>query len=325
MLDVLYSLLNTRYNRKKVTIATSNFEDEPDPASGERERLEDRIGYRLRSRLYEMCLMVPAAGRRLPQGRPGHPDPVPVLRERLPTRRARVLLFGLGWTLAAACTTTKPAPPPPLPSAAEAPVPVPAMRVALPETPSRSGVLYRVGLKSDLTELSIGSAGTLWIVASGERAELLQGPVVFRPSLGARRRRSVFQVQAGAFSQEEPARRLAERLVLHARRSGRRSRSRRIAASTASCSEASPRARRRTRLLEKLKASGAGRLRRSRCGPARGRRCRGGDDHRDGSGGPALALASPVDIYGPAPEVRVAVDGDPTAGACASWSTRAER
>ena len=62
VLDVLYSLLNARYNRKKITIATSNFEDELDPASGERERLEDRIGYRLRSRLYEMCLLVPLRG-----------------------------------------------------------------------------------------------------------------------------------------------------------------------------------------------------------------------------------------------------------------------
>jgi DNA replication protein DnaC len=62
VLDVLYSLLNTRYNRKKITIATSNFEDELDPPSGERERLEDRIGYRLRSRLYEMCLMIPLRG-----------------------------------------------------------------------------------------------------------------------------------------------------------------------------------------------------------------------------------------------------------------------
>ena len=34
VLDVLYSLLNSRYNRKKITIATSNFEDEPDPAVG---------------------------------------------------------------------------------------------------------------------------------------------------------------------------------------------------------------------------------------------------------------------------------------------------
>ncbi|HEY1252419.1 MAG TPA: ATP-binding protein [Thermoanaerobaculia bacterium] len=62
VLDVLYSLLNTRYNRKKLTIATSNFEDDPEPGSGERDRLEDRIGYRLRSRLYEMCLMVPLRG-----------------------------------------------------------------------------------------------------------------------------------------------------------------------------------------------------------------------------------------------------------------------
>lgn len=62
VLDVLYSLLNTRYNRKRITVATSNFEDELDPSLGEREKLEDRIGYRLRSRLYEMCLMVPLRG-----------------------------------------------------------------------------------------------------------------------------------------------------------------------------------------------------------------------------------------------------------------------
>jgi DNA replication protein DnaC len=62
VLDVLYHLLNTRYNRKRITIATSNYEDQPDTASGEREKLEDRIGYRLRSRLYEMCSLVPLRG-----------------------------------------------------------------------------------------------------------------------------------------------------------------------------------------------------------------------------------------------------------------------
>lgn len=62
VLDVLYNVLNTRYNRKKITIVTSNFEDESDSASGEKEKLEDRIGYRLRSRLYEMCLAVPLKG-----------------------------------------------------------------------------------------------------------------------------------------------------------------------------------------------------------------------------------------------------------------------
>jgi len=62
VLDVLYNLLNTRYNRRRITIATSNYEDEPDIAAGERERLEDRLNYRLRSRLYEMCQLVPLRG-----------------------------------------------------------------------------------------------------------------------------------------------------------------------------------------------------------------------------------------------------------------------
>ena len=62
VLDVLYNLLNTRYNRKRLTIATSNFEDEADPSSGDRDRLEDRIGYRVRSRLYEMCEVVTLRG-----------------------------------------------------------------------------------------------------------------------------------------------------------------------------------------------------------------------------------------------------------------------
>ena len=62
VLDVLYNLLNTRYNRKRLTIATSNFEDEADPSSGDRDRLQDRIGYRVRSRLYEMCEVVTLRG-----------------------------------------------------------------------------------------------------------------------------------------------------------------------------------------------------------------------------------------------------------------------
>ena len=62
VLDVLYDLLNTRYNRRKITIVTTNFADEPDPASGTRDRLEDRVGYRVRSRLYEMCVTIPLRG-----------------------------------------------------------------------------------------------------------------------------------------------------------------------------------------------------------------------------------------------------------------------
>jgi DNA replication protein DnaC len=58
--DMLYALLNARYNQRKLTIATSNYLDEPPP--GEREKLEDRIGYRLRSRLHEMCQNVELKG-----------------------------------------------------------------------------------------------------------------------------------------------------------------------------------------------------------------------------------------------------------------------
>lgn len=58
--DMLYALLNTRYNHNRITIATSNFMDEH--GSGDREKLEDRIGYRLRSRLHEMCQTVVVTG-----------------------------------------------------------------------------------------------------------------------------------------------------------------------------------------------------------------------------------------------------------------------
>lgn len=50
--EILYYIINTRYNDEKVTIFTTNYLDEP-KKQGE-ERLEDRIGERLRSRLYEM-------------------------------------------------------------------------------------------------------------------------------------------------------------------------------------------------------------------------------------------------------------------------------
>jgi DNA replication protein DnaC len=50
--DILYYIINSRYNDEKVTVFTTNYLDEP-KAKGE-ERLEDRIGERLRSRLYEM-------------------------------------------------------------------------------------------------------------------------------------------------------------------------------------------------------------------------------------------------------------------------------
>jgi DNA replication protein DnaC len=58
--DVLYGLLNTRYNRKRATLVTSNYADEPDKPGGE--TLELRVGSAVRSRLAEMCQLLPIAG-----------------------------------------------------------------------------------------------------------------------------------------------------------------------------------------------------------------------------------------------------------------------
>jgi len=51
--DTMAHVINTRYNNRKLTIFTTNYPDER-PQDG-KETLEDRIGVRLRSRLYEMC------------------------------------------------------------------------------------------------------------------------------------------------------------------------------------------------------------------------------------------------------------------------------
>ncbi len=51
--DILYYVINTRYNEERTTIFTTNYLDHP--PDGKQERLEDRIGVRLRSRLAEMA------------------------------------------------------------------------------------------------------------------------------------------------------------------------------------------------------------------------------------------------------------------------------
>ena len=53
--DILYYVINSRYNDMKPTIFTSNYYDDP-PAGTE--SLRDRIGAQLRSRLYEMAATV---------------------------------------------------------------------------------------------------------------------------------------------------------------------------------------------------------------------------------------------------------------------------
>ena len=54
--DTMYQIINKRYNDNKLTIFTTNYLDEP--RSEKEQVLEDRIGTRLRSRLYEMCTKV---------------------------------------------------------------------------------------------------------------------------------------------------------------------------------------------------------------------------------------------------------------------------
>ena len=57
--DILYTIINGRYNRKLLTIFTTNYLDTPTPGD---ETLEERIGDKLRSRLYEMCKTVEVNG-----------------------------------------------------------------------------------------------------------------------------------------------------------------------------------------------------------------------------------------------------------------------
>lgn len=58
--DTMAHIINTRYNDTKLTIFTTNYLDAR-PTERE-ETLEDRVGIRLRSRLFEMCRTVVVSG-----------------------------------------------------------------------------------------------------------------------------------------------------------------------------------------------------------------------------------------------------------------------
>jgi DNA replication protein DnaC len=69
--DTVSLILNTRYNDNRITIITTNFDDQPaagvsnsfSPARAARaETLGDRIGERMRSRLHEMCRIITLDG-----------------------------------------------------------------------------------------------------------------------------------------------------------------------------------------------------------------------------------------------------------------------
>ena len=53
-------IVNTRYNERRLTIFTSNYQDIPDDTDPN--SLLFRIGYRMRSRLHEMCEFVEMDG-----------------------------------------------------------------------------------------------------------------------------------------------------------------------------------------------------------------------------------------------------------------------
>ena len=58
--DTMTQIIGKRYNEKRLTVFTTNYPDvRPSPPE---ETLEDRIGVRSRSRLYEMCRAVTVAG-----------------------------------------------------------------------------------------------------------------------------------------------------------------------------------------------------------------------------------------------------------------------
>lgn len=58
--DTMAHIINSRYNDRKLTIFTTNYLDERQ--NDREETLEDRIGVRLRSRLFEMCRTVSVGG-----------------------------------------------------------------------------------------------------------------------------------------------------------------------------------------------------------------------------------------------------------------------
>jgi DNA replication protein DnaC len=68
MNDTLFYILNSRYMAERASIITTNFQDVDAKTAlnadsfRRKEYLVDRIGLRLRSRLMEMCVVIPMQG-----------------------------------------------------------------------------------------------------------------------------------------------------------------------------------------------------------------------------------------------------------------------
>ncbi len=179
----------------------------------------------------------------------------------------------------------------------------------VPADTAASGTLLRVGLKSDLPEFLYGPPGQRWILASAGRAEIVRGPLRFRTERGAS---GGFLVQAGAFSQEAPARERVQRLSA---RFG-------VAGTAAFSADrgvyrvllgAFPDRASAEALAEKLKAAGeeATVVEGATAAPAAGAPPALSVAVEDGS---SRRLASPADIYPADPDARVLYDGKPYRG-----------
>lgn len=53
--ETMNLIVNTRYNERRHTIFTSNYDDVPDAGDSQDFSLKERIGFRIHSRLHEMC------------------------------------------------------------------------------------------------------------------------------------------------------------------------------------------------------------------------------------------------------------------------------
>jgi DNA replication protein DnaC len=85
--ETMNLVINTRYNERRPTIFTSNYEDVPDEA-GDPNSLKARVGFRIHSRLHEMCELLEYDGadyRQLPPN--GGAEDLAQLWQRHPKRR----------------------------------------------------------------------------------------------------------------------------------------------------------------------------------------------------------------------------------------------
>jgi len=99
--ETLNLIVNSRYSEKRPTIFTSNYEEKEDPADPD--SLFVRVGYRMHSRLYEMCEFVEFDGADYRHREPnsGPEDLLALWKnqrrpKKLPSRFSRQARFGLG-------------------------------------------------------------------------------------------------------------------------------------------------------------------------------------------------------------------------------------